>query len=96
MAKLVTEIVSVLASKTKVAIKNTVYYGKVELVPPKLSDIPAIKDGFSNLISAAKNGRILDLSVREVWLNTLVGIEVVCWFFVGECIGKRHIIGYKV
>ncbi|KAK9298161.1 hypothetical protein QLX08_008394 [Tetragonisca angustula] len=96
MAKLATEIVSVLASKAKVAIKNTVYYGKVELVPPKVSDIPAIKDGFSNLISAAKNRRILDLSVREVWLNTLVGIEVICWFFVGECIGKRHIIGYKV
>ncbi|CAD1469141.1 unnamed protein product, partial [Heterotrigona itama] len=85
-----------LTAKAKPAIRNIVYYGKVELVPPKVSDISAIRAGFSNLISAAKNKRYLDLSVREAWLNTLVGIEILCWFFVGECIGKRHIVGYKV
>ncbi|XP_003395896.1 ATP synthase subunit g, mitochondrial-like [Bombus affinis] len=99
MSKLIGEVVGiskVLATKTKPAIRNLVYYGKVELVPPKISDIPAIKNGISNIISAAKNKRYLDLTVREAWLNTLVGIEILCWFFVGECIGKRHLIGYNV
>ncbi|XP_068988005.1 ATP synthase subunit g, mitochondrial-like [Bombus flavifrons] len=99
MSKLIGEvcaITKVLSTKTKPAIRNLVYYGKVELVPPKISDIPAIRNGISNIISAAKNKRYLDLTVREAWLNTLVGIEILCWFFVGECIGKRHLIGYNV
>ncbi len=33
---------------------------------------------------------------QEAWINTLVTAEVVCWFFVGECIGKRSLIGYNV
>nr|XP_003705829.1 PREDICTED: ATP synthase subunit g, mitochondrial [Megachile rotundata] len=78
------------------ALKKFVYYAKVELVPPKISDIPAIRHDIQRLVSAAKNKRFLELPVREVWLNTLVTLEVLCWFFIGECIGKRHIIGYKV
>lgn len=85
-----------LLAKVKPVIGCCVYYAKVELVPPKISDIPAIKSGINNLISSAKNQRYLQLSVREAWLNTLVATEVLCWFFVGECIGKRHLIGYKV
>ncbi|XP_060821680.1 ATP synthase subunit g, mitochondrial-like [Bombus pascuorum] len=99
MSKLIGELVTiskVLSTKAKPAVRNLVYYGKVELVPPKISDIPAIKNGISNIFSAAKNKRYLDLTVREAWLNTLVGIEILCWFFVGECIGKRHLIGYNV
>ena len=72
------------------------YYGKVELVPPKISDIPAIRDGITKLIHSAKTGGYRDVTVREAWLNTLVTVEVLCWFFVGECIGKRHIVGYNV
>ncbi|XP_003705829.2 ATP synthase F(0) complex subunit g, mitochondrial [Megachile rotundata] len=78
------------------ALKKFAYYAKVELVPPKISDIPAIRHDIQRLVSAAKNKRFLELPVREVWLNTLVTLEVLCWFFIGECIGKRHIIGYKV
>jgi hypothetical protein len=33
---------------------------------------------------------------QEAWLNSLVTAEVVFWFFVGECIGKRSIVGYHV
>ncbi|CAK9805254.1 ATP synthase subunit g, mitochondrial [Anthophora plagiata] len=88
--------IAVVAAKTRPALKKCVYYGKVELVPPKISDIPAIRSGINNLINSAKNKRYLQLTVREAWLNTLVGIEIYCWFFVGECIGKRHLIGYKV
>ena len=70
-------------------------YALVELVPPSPKDIPAIKSGIGKLIHSAKTGAYKNLTVREAWLNTLVAIEVYCWFFIGECIGKRHIVGYN-
>ncbi|CAL7944641.1 unnamed protein product [Xylocopa violacea] len=88
--------VAEIIEKSKPKLKTMIYYAKEELPPPKISDIPAIKSGISNLIKSAKDRRYLQLTVREVWLNTLVSIEVICWFFVGECIGKQHIIGYDV
>ena len=36
------------------------------------------------------------ISVQEATLNTLVAIEVGCWFFVGEVIGKGHLVGYQI
>ncbi|XP_076749123.1 ATP synthase F(0) complex subunit g, mitochondrial [Xylocopa sonorina] len=97
MANLLKSIpVGEIIAKSKPILEKSLYYAKVELVPPKISDIPAIRNGISNLIRSAKNKRYLQVSVREAWLNTLVSIEVLCWFFVGECIGKRHLIGYDV
>lgn len=71
-------------------------YARVELSPPSLRDIPAIRSGFTNLIHAARTGRYREVTVREAIVNTLVFAEVYCWFYIGECIGKRHIVGYKV
>lgn len=34
--------------------------------------------------------------LQEATLNTLVFTEVICWFFIGECIGKGSIVGYQV
>ena len=33
---------------------------------------------------------------QEAFINTVVAVEVGCWFFVGECIGKGTLIGYQV
>ncbi|XP_003692415.1 ATP synthase subunit g, mitochondrial [Apis florea] len=99
MSKIVGELTTLIklgVTKSGPALRKFTYYAKVELVPPKISDIPAIRNGFQNLITSAKERRFLQLTVREAWLNTLVGIEVLCWFFVGECIGKQHLAGYKV
>ncbi|KAG8035778.1 hypothetical protein G9C98_001434 [Cotesia typhae] len=71
-------------------------YAKVELSPPTLGDLPAIRQGFGKLLHSAKTGGYKNLTVSEAWLNTLVFIEVWCWFFIGEVIGKRHLVGYKV
>ncbi|KAJ8949867.1 hypothetical protein NQ318_010501 [Aromia moschata] len=71
-------------------------YAKVELTPPTPADIPQIRAGVGRLISAAKSGSWKNLTIRDAWLNTLVGIEVWCWFYVGECIGKHHLVGYDV
>ncbi|KAH8298279.1 hypothetical protein KR018_012479, partial [Drosophila ironensis] len=71
-------------------------YAKVELTPPTPADIPAIRQGLGNIIKGARTGAYKNLSVREAWLNTLVTAEVIFWFYIGECIGKRHIVGYNV
>ncbi|XP_043277836.1 ATP synthase subunit g, mitochondrial [Venturia canescens] len=84
----------VVAATPKIAIISR--YAKVELVPPTFAEIPAIKSGIGRLLTSAKTGRYRELTVKEAWLNTLVGIEIWCWFFIGECIGKRHIVGYDV
>jgi hypothetical protein len=62
-----------------------------ELAPPTPAEIPkAIRD-MRGLLKGWQNW-----TVREAWLNALVTTEVVCWFFVGECIGKGTLIGYQV
>ncbi|XP_038208012.1 ATP synthase subunit g, mitochondrial [Zerene cesonia] len=71
-------------------------YAKVELAPPKPSEIPQIRAGLAKLISSAKSGAWKQQTVKQATLNTLVGAEVLFWFYVGECIGKRHIVGYNV
>ncbi|CAH2256737.1 jg10965 [Pararge aegeria aegeria] len=71
-------------------------YAKVELAPPKLSEIPQIRAGIGKLLSSAKSGAWRNQTVKQATLNTFVGMEVIFWFYVGECIGKRHIVGYKV
>ena len=94
-------------------------YGKQELLPPSPGEIPEAFRGAARLVKSATTFQWRHLTVREAWLNTLVGIEVACWsvqdkmlwhlgavshvhllfscrFFVGECIGKRSLVAYKV
>ncbi|XP_028160995.1 ATP synthase subunit g, mitochondrial [Ostrinia nubilalis] len=71
-------------------------YARVELAPPKLSEIPQIKAGIGKLMSSAKTGAWKQQTVKQASLNALVGAEVLFWFYVGECIGKRHLVGYDV
>ncbi|BET00101.1 ATP synthase [Nesidiocoris tenuis] len=71
-------------------------YAKVELVPPTPGEIGQVGAGIKNIISSAKSGKWKTLTVREAWLNALVTCEVLCWFYVGEVIGKRNLVGYRV
>jgi len=82
------------ASRPKVA--NFLRYARVELVPPTPAEIPKAIQGLRQVISSARSGRWRELTVKEAALNTLVGAEIAFWFFVGECIGKGRIVGYKV
>uniref|UniRef100_A0A023FGC0 ATP synthase subunit g n=1 Tax=Amblyomma cajennense TaxID=34607 RepID=A0A023FGC0_AMBCJ len=71
-------------------------YARVEMVPPSPREFPEVFRGFGQLISSAKSGAWKNLTVKEATVNTLVGMEVIFWFYIGECIGKRSIIGYHV
>lgn len=64
-----------------------------ELAPPMPQELPqAFKDGYRLFFKS--NWR--DVTVKQAWLNLLITTEVVCWFFVGEVIGKGNLIGYQV
>ncbi|XP_051174442.1 ATP synthase subunit g, mitochondrial-like [Leptopilina boulardi] len=89
-------LITSLLTAAKPKINTAVRYAKVELVPPKLSEIPQIAASVKKIIHSAKTGAYRELTIKEAWLNTLVCIEVYCWFFIGECIGKRHLPGYNV
>ena len=69
---------------------------KVEMLPPKLSEWPAIKKSFLGLKDAAIKGKFLDITMKEATVNTLVAVEIAFWFYVGEVIGRRSLIGYNV
>ena len=78
------------------AAKIFFHYAKVELTPPMPQELPQVFRGFRNLIAGAKTGAWRNVTMREAWLNGLVTVEVLCWFFVGEIIGKGSLIGYSV
>merc|ERR1711994_406189 len=41
-------------------------------------------------------GKWKTVSVKEATVNACVAAEVMCWFFIGEIIGKGTIVGYQV
>eukprot|EP00056_Hartaetosiga_gracilis_P022359 m.29795 g.29795 ORF g.29795 m.29795 type:complete len:109 (+) comp9600_c1_seq2:101-427(+) len=108
MASRVTQLLSKLPvaavtnAATNVVGKTTPYllkYGPVvakELAPPMPSQIPQIQKGVSSLVKSATTLKFLNVSVKEAVQGVLVGVEVACWFYVGEMIGRGSIIGYDV
>ena len=71
-------------------------HARVELGPPGPAQWPEIRQGLTRLFNSTLTGRFLDVSLTEATRNTLVAVEVACWFYVGEMIGRKSIIGYKV
>ncbi|GFU93450.1 ATP synthase subunit g, mitochondrial [Trichonephila clavipes] len=81
---------------SKPKLETFVKYAKVELVPPKMSEMPEVMAGFGRLMRSAKSGAWKQYTMREAWLNTLVGLEIYFCFCIGECIGKGSLLGYQV
>ncbi|XP_061449179.1 ATP synthase subunit g, mitochondrial [Rhineura floridana] len=72
------------------------YYAKVELAPPTPAEIPKAIDSMKGLVKSFQTGRLTQLTVKEALRNGLVATEVLMWFYIGEIIGKRGLIGYDV
>merc|ERR1712198_387785 len=71
-------------------------YARVELVPPTPAELGAVSQGFGQIVKSAQTGAWKKLTVKEASLNALVAVEVMCWFFIGECLGKGTLVGYQV
>lgn len=87
---------AVLVSRAQPHLKTFWGHAKVELAPPNPAQWPEVKKGFSQVFQSAVTGKFLNLTVKEATKKMLVGVEIACWFIVGEMIGRRSIIGYKV
>ncbi|XP_045149880.1 ATP synthase subunit g, mitochondrial-like [Echinops telfairi] len=84
------------AAVTKPRLATFWHDARVELVPPTPAEIPAAIQSLKKVVDSAKTGRFKQLTVKEALLNGLVATEVWMWFYIGEIIGKRGIIGYDV
>ncbi|XP_037710927.1 ATP synthase subunit g, mitochondrial [Drosophila subpulchrella] len=76
-------------------------YAKVELSPPLPADFLKLKKTAETAKKVSKKDMMKksgfsQITVSEAWLNVLVTVEVITWFYMGEVIGRRHFVGYKV
>ncbi|CAF0984988.1 unnamed protein product [Rotaria sp. Silwood1] len=71
------------------------YFARVELRPPMPNEFGQIQQGIQQIVKSASTGAWRQLTVKQFSLNTLVGLEVLFWFYIGECIGRGSIIGYR-
>ncbi|XP_054899534.1 ATP synthase subunit g, mitochondrial [Poeciliopsis prolifica] len=69
------------------------HYARVELVPPTPLELPRAIWGALMLLNIT---RLPKTTVRDVVRNGVVATEIMLWFYIGECFGKRGLIGYKV
>ena len=69
---------------------------KVEMAPPGPSEFPAIRKGMIEIKDSLLSGKFLENSVKDAAAKGLVAAEVTFWFFVGEIIGRKSLIGYNV
>merc|ERR1711983_587458 len=71
-------------------------YARHEMMPPGPAEIPEIQHRMGKIVTSLKTGAYKNLKVNEAFLNAVVCLEVACWFFVGEIIGRRCIYGYDI
>uniref|UniRef100_A0A8R1XVY8 Uncharacterized protein n=1 Tax=Onchocerca volvulus TaxID=6282 RepID=A0A8R1XVY8_ONCVO len=67
-----------------------------ELKPPTLDDWPAIKKDFKQMMDTVVSRSYTQWTVMDTLVRTCVAVEIICWFFVGEAIGRRSFAGYIV
>ncbi|XP_035430579.2 ATP synthase subunit g, mitochondrial [Spodoptera frugiperda] len=65
-------------------------------LPPRPAELNKLLADLKLTQEFFKNKCYLYITVRQAWLLFLVCFEVWMWFFIGETIGKRHLVGYKV
>jgi len=71
-------------------------YARLELRPPSISELPEVCKGFQDLVKAYCTQKWKHVTVKEAAVNTTAPVEVACWCAIGECIGKRSLVGYQI
>jgi len=73
------------------------HYAKAELAPPlSPAELGQVAKGLGDVSNSIIKGRFLANTTKETAVKSLIGLEIVLWFYVGECIGKGSLIGYEV
>ncbi|EFO24245.1 ATP synthase g subunit family protein [Loa loa] len=67
-----------------------------ELKPPTLEEWPAVKKDFRQMMDVITSRSYTQWTVMDTLVRTCVAVEIICWFFVGEAIGRRSFAGYIV
>lgn len=73
-----------------------VKYMKVEMAPPSLMEIFKAPGELRSVWRTWRSGAWKDIKVETAWVNFLIFVEILLWFFVGEVIGRGSILGYKL
>ncbi|XP_063891051.1 probable ATP synthase subunit g 1, mitochondrial isoform X2 [Helicoverpa armigera] len=68
----------------------------LEMAPPRMAEMDKLQADIALAKEFFKNKCYYYITVRQAWLLFLVCTEVFLWFFLGETIGKFHIVGYLV
>jgi len=95
-SKFITQFAKDTVVRMKDSVPTILYYARKELMPPKPTELGEVKRGFGKLISSYRSKGYKQLTVSEAWCNTLVAVEVATWFFIGEIIGRKSLVGYNI
>nr|XP_026484855.1 ATP synthase subunit g, mitochondrial-like [Vanessa tameamea] len=69
---------------------------QLEISLPKSAEMKKLQEDLDLVKEFIRSGCYKFITVRQAWLLFLVSLEVILWFFLGETLGKMHIVGYKV
>jgi len=73
------------------------HYAKAELAPPLTpAELGQVAKGLSDVGSSIVTGRFLTNTTKDAAVKVLIGAEIAMWFYVGEVIGRKSLIGYNV
>merc|ERR1711990_290793 len=67
---------------------------KAEMTPPGPGELVGGATALIGNTVAFASGGFLNMTVKELFVTSLVAAEVGVWFCLGEIIGKRKLIGY--
>ncbi|KAK7492489.1 hypothetical protein BaRGS_00016362 [Batillaria attramentaria] len=71
-------------------------YAKVELRPCTIGELPLVQETFNDMMSTARTGKWQLITARDAFLNTLICVEIVFCFFIGEVLGRGSLVGYVI
>ena len=71
-------------------------HARKELLPPRPSELGVAIGEAGKVLSNFTSLKFLNLTMKDGVKNVLVGVEICCWFIVGEIIGRGSIVGYKL
>ncbi|KAH3774944.1 ATP synthase subunit g, mitochondrial-like [Dreissena polymorpha] len=71
-------------------------YVMAEMMPPSPGEFGQYVKELGQAVGKASSLSVKNMTFYEALITSCVATEVAMWFFIGEMIGKRSLIGYQV